>query len=134
MFGEINNKKLILISIAVSVIGIAVLYFLSLQKGPEKTQIDSLDSDSVGKVVSVYGTIVSKQKSKNGHLFLKISDGEKKTDVVIFANVMKFFESDSEFVTGKTILVKGLLEEYKGNLEIVPRKPDDVKFIGDNSE
>ncbi len=134
MLGEITNRKLAIISIVFSVIGLSALYFLSLQRGPEKTEVSELGTDSVGKIVSVYGTIVSKQKSKSGHMFLKISDGEKKTDVTIFSNVMKSFEDDSEFVKGRTISVKGTVDEYKGNLQIIPRKKSDIKFFGDGSE
>lgn len=134
MFGEFTNKKLIAISIVISVVGLAAIYLLSLLEGPKKTSITNLDLDSVGKFVSTYGVIVSKRKTNGGHLFLEISDGKKNTDVAIFSNLMKYFKNDYEFRTGRKILVKGVLDEYRGNLQIVPRKPEDIKFYGDDSE
>lgn len=39
--------------------------------------------------------------------------------------------TEEDFVKGSKISVAGLVDEYRGQLQVIPRKPDDLKILGE---
>ena len=99
----------------------------------KSTNIGEITSDSVGKSVSAVGTITYRSNHPAGHIFLTVADGNSKIEVPLFSGfVTKLEESgvdSSYFSKGTKIQVKGLVDQYKGSLQIIPRKVDDIKIL-----
>lgn len=81
----------------------------------------------VGTTVTVSGKIMSHNYHKDGHLFMTISDGTGSMRVTIFSDLASRINPDN-VAKSVTIRVTGNVDEYKGNLQIIPRSPNDVSF------
>ncbi|MEM5883088.1 MAG: OB-fold nucleic acid binding domain-containing protein [Candidatus Aenigmatarchaeota archaeon] len=76
------------------------------------------------------GKIVYANFHPSGHLFLTITDGKKKLQVPLFSSFMEKLKeriSEEELKEGRTISITGIVSEYKGELQIIPRKVEDIK-------
>ena len=66
-------------------------------------------------------------------MFLTIGDGKSKIEVPLFAGFVNSLSDNDisveDFRKGVTISVTGLVGEYKGQMQIVPRKPNDLKIL-----
>ena len=135
---EFQKNWIVSASAICSVLGIMLIYFASASIKPVEVQISDLSFDYVGKVATVSGTIVYKKEHPAGHIFLTLSDGENKLQVPIFYGVVKNLEgSDTtkEMLKYKTYLtVTGMVDEYNGELQIVPRNADDIEVNGINND
>ncbi|MGC9059458.1 MAG: exodeoxyribonuclease VII large subunit [Candidatus Aenigmatarchaeota archaeon] len=118
-------KKILIICLLIAILGISILYFLAKFSQAEYVPIENLDSTYIGKTVRTSGRIVSVTYSK-GNIFLTIYD-KKSIDVPIFSNVAKYLSYN--FKKGQKISVVGVVDEYKGKLQIVPKKTSDIKVI-----
>lgn len=108
-----QDKTLLKISIFTSIIGIVALYFIMQ---PSEIKIGDVNRDYIGKTVKVLGEVSSRYESKDGHVFLNIVDSSGKIKVVIFKNS----KVENNLEIGQNIEVSGKVEEYKGQLEIIP--------------
>ena len=65
-------------------------------------------------------------------MFLVISDDESDIQVPIFSSMMNDLKkeniTESDFKIDEIISVTGLVDEYRGQLQILPRKTSDIKF------
>ena len=116
-----------------SIAGLISLFFVAKTSVPQKSSLGEIDSSSVGKTVSITGRIVFKKVHPAGHIFLTISDGNARIQIPLFSGYLKNLErngiSSYDFKMGTTITVTGLVEEYKGNIQIIPRKVGDIKIL-----
>ncbi len=119
-------KVFLVINIIVAIIGLCLLFYASKNSQPAYISIKEIDSTYIGKTISTKGEIVYVSYNK-GHVFLKIREENSTIDVPIFSNIAKFL--DIELRKGETISVTGIVDEYKGKLQIIPRKTSDIKVI-----
>lgn len=126
-----SNKKFILIVCFLSsVLGLSLIYFAATKIEPKFLDIDQIDTDFLGKTVSTQGTVTSKYISKGGHVFLTISGNRAKIQVPLFSNFVKNLDFDPTIIKTKSeISITGTVDEYEGQLQIVPRKPSDLKIL-----
>ncbi len=131
---EFSRKHLLLVSAISSVTGLLFIYFASVNTNPIEIQISDLSFDYVGKIATVSGSIAYKKTHPAGHIFLTLSDGENKIQVPIFSGVARTLEENDlteKMLRYKTfITVTGTVDEYNGELQIVPRKAGDI-VMGD---
>ncbi len=131
---EFSKKHLLLVSAFSSVIGLLFIYFASVNTKPVEIQISDLSFDFVGKIATVSGSIIHKKTHPAGHIFLTLSDGENKIQVPIFSGVARSLDGNDlteEMLRYKTFLtVTGTVDEYNGELQIVPRKAGDIVVNG----
>ncbi|MCX6779873.1 MAG: lamin tail domain-containing protein [Candidatus Magasanikbacteria bacterium] len=88
----------------------------------EPTNLDDLDTQSVGALVKVEGDITSIKSN-----YLYIDDGNDET-IIYFrtgANINK-----QDLKVGDKLAVVGILEQTKSGLRISPRSEQDIKVIG----
>lgn len=109
-----QDKTLLKISIFTSIVGIVALYFIMQ---PSEIKIGDINRNHIGKTVKVLGEIGSKYENKNGHIFLKLADSSGQINVVIFNNT----KVERNLEVGQMIEISGEIEEYKGELEIIPK-------------
>ncbi len=111
-----KEEKLLKLSIGVSVIGLIGLFVLSQNISPTTLAIWQVDSQGVGKIIQVNGTITSMSTSKDGHTFMDIYDSTGSIGIVAFKSAKIDFTGISR---GMNVLVKGKISEYQGRLEII---------------
>ena len=88
--------------------------------------IETINTDMKDKIVVIEGNITNINKHKNGHLFLTVSDSTGEILVPIFADKQI---NHSLLITDKKYRFKGKVEEYEGNLEVIPEIQDDVVLL-----
>ncbi len=118
-------KKILIVCSLLAIFGIFLLYFIARFSQAEYVPIEKIDSTYIGKTIRTSGKIVAVTYSK-GNVFLTIYD-KKSLDVPIFSNVAKYLEYN--FKKGQEISVVGIVDEYKGKLQIIPRKASDIKVL-----
>lgn len=131
---KLSKRFLLLASLLVSLAGLVLIYIAAISLEPKQITISDITAEMEGRKVSTTGHLVEKREHKDGHLFLTIEDNKTKIQVPLFSDLMKKLNdvgiTKNDFTLGSTISVEGTLESYKGNLQIVPRKLDDVKILG----
>ena len=126
---------LVIISLLTSVIGLVFIYIAAINLEPKQIELKDINPELVGRSVSTTGEIVYRKTHDAGHLFLTISDGDTKIAVPLFAgflNTLKEVDlTEDDFEEGTEISVSGLVDEYQGQLQIIPRRVSDVKILSD---
>lgn len=130
---ELKKNILLIVCVLVSLAGLAFIYFSSANISPPETKISNIDSSLTGKLTSITGKIVYVRNHPSGHVFLELADSDSKIDVPIFASLMNQLKNNEitryDFKKGKTLRITGIVGEYNGQLQVVPRKAADVQFL-----
>ena len=87
------------------------------------TSIQSINKEMVGDSVRIVGEIINRKDHKDGHVFLTVKDTSGEILIPIFAD--KNINTDS-FVTGKQFQFAGTVDEFNGEMEIIPSKNEDI--------
>ena len=80
----------------------------------------------VGQQVTVYGRVGTTAKSKSGMNFLNFASSELSA-VCRSSDVSKFKPAPADAFRGKDIVLTGMLELYKGKLQIKLTQPEQIK-------
>ena len=136
---SIKKNKLVYISLVSSVVGLILIYFAARSVQAKPIPISDITFDMVGRSVKTTGFISYKSTHQDGHIFLTLSDEDySRIQVPLFAGYVSSFERNNkqrattdDLRRGSIIEVEGLVGEYRGQLQIVPRKPDDLKILYD---
>ena len=123
-----NDQILIKISIICSISGLALLYLASNFVEPALTQIEKIDQRDIGNSIKISGTILDVKLNPQGHVFLTIDDATGQIRASIFSPIAKKINSSLLFA-GNSIELSGTLDEYKGQLQIIPKNNRDIKLI-----
>jgi DNA/RNA endonuclease YhcR with UshA esterase domain len=127
-----KEEKLVLICLFTSLIGLILIYFAAINLKPIETKVSQINPTLLGKTVKTTGVIINKRSSKEGHIFLTISDNKSQIQVPLFYNFIKSLSETfdlNQLKVGRKISVVGTVDEYMGDLQIIPRKPEDIKLI-----
>jgi len=123
---------------AASLLGLALVYVAARSMQPAVTPIAEITFDLVGRPVLTSGFIVKRTNNVDGHIFLTIEDSDATLQVPLFASFVNAFEAGnsqkaklSELRKGSLVEVQGTVGEYRGALQVVPRKPDDLRILYD---
>ena len=123
-------SKLTLLSLAFSLIGLVLIYIAAINLQPTQAALSSIDASIVGRTVSTTGYITSARTSQ-GHLFLIISDNSTNLQVPLFAGYIQSTKLDADqFKVGKKVSVTGLVDQYQGQMQIIPQKSGDISVSG----
>lgn len=106
------------ISIICSLVGLALLFFLSKTIELKPTDISQITYEDIGKNVKVCGEVASKFVSKNNHVFLQVQDKNGIISIVIFNNTAKKLNLNLD---SKKVCITGTVDEYKEKLEIIAK-------------
>ncbi len=121
-----DEKTLRNIAIVCSISGLVILFVVSENLELQKTRIGEIGIDDIGKNVRICGIIDSKFVSKNGHVFLRLSDEISDISVVIFSDTVKNLErygtNANKLERNSEICVIGYIDEYEGEIEIIGKK------------
>jgi DNA/RNA endonuclease YhcR with UshA esterase domain len=124
-------SNLTMISLASSVVGLILIYIAAINLPPVHMPISSIDAGIVGRTASTTGYVTYSRTSAQGHLFLTISDNSNTLQVPLFAGYIQSAKIDTEqFKIGKKISVTGIVDQYQGQMQIVPQKLGDISVVG----
>ena len=112
----ISDKKLKIISLIISLVGIITIYAVSIFAGHAFVQIGTISTDDAGRHVVINGTITD-YRTSNGNMFFKIDDGTGKIQVVMFERIAR--NQNVALKENDMVLVEGQINIYKDELEIV---------------
>ena len=128
-----GKDPLLFLSLICSFIGLVLIYFAARNLQPKEMSISEITPELIGRTVTTHGIIVYKKVHPEGHVFLTISDNKTKIQVPLFAGYMKSLEERNltkrDFKVGEELIVSGLVDEYRGSLQIIPRKLNDVRIV-----
>lgn len=119
-----KEKGLLSISFLISTAGLLIIFAMGQYSAPCTTDIGSLDFDQVGYNVIVKGEVIDRNYHKDGHIFLTVKDNTGSIIVPIFSNLA--VEIGTRLDDCREVEVMGKLEEYRDNLEVIPREPGDI--------
>jgi len=122
-------KKFYSIAISISLVGILALYLIASTQKPQFKPISQITSEDIGKLVTTEGKIVYKKVHPNGHIFLTLKSNGKTIQLPLFKSFLqRTIFKHVYFKLGQRIKVTGVIDEYNGLLQIIPRKEADVKI------
>lgn len=118
-----KDKTLYKICIAISFIGILLLYTVTYVTAPSFVEIENIDNNHIGSNVRTRGEVVEKHITEEGHMFFDLEDGEHNIDVVIFeSHVESYSISPEEIPKNSYLEIEGEVDIYRDDLQIIPRK------------
>lgn len=129
---DFKGNFLKILCLSTSTLGLFLIYLAARNVQPQRIELEEINSQLIGKSVTVEGKIVYKKYHPAGHLFLSLSDGKQVIQVPIFSSLMEELTkkgfSVEDFSQDRKIKVTGLIGEYNGQLQIVPRKVEDISL------
>jgi DNA/RNA endonuclease YhcR with UshA esterase domain len=111
----ISDEVLLKIAVVVFLVGFSMLFFLTQQESGNVLSINQINENMIGEKVAVYGIAEDLQLGDNLMMVL-IGENNTKTKVVMFDT------QGINFKEGDTVVVRGEVSIYKGELEIVATK------------
>lgn len=116
-----EDGRVLAVSLGVSTAGLILLILMVLTKPP--LPISTITPEDIGSRVHVTGTIKDLYRNPDGHVFFILS-GEEDIKVVVFKDLAA---KNDCFYSGKKIILRGSVEEYMGELEVIPSKAADIQ-------
>ncbi|MBN1977331.1 MAG: OB-fold nucleic acid binding domain-containing protein, partial [Anaerolineae bacterium] len=100
---------------------------LSAAPPPEVVAVGALTAADVGRVVTLRGTLGEPEAFSSGVRF-PLDDGTGSIILLLWDNVYDDIPETGRLVSGAQVEVTGRVEEYRGDLEIVP-EADGVRIV-----
>jgi DNA/RNA endonuclease YhcR with UshA esterase domain len=125
-----KEEKVIAILLTMAILSLAVAYVTYFPNSFNKRGEQPLtDSTEVGETVTIEGTLYSKENTFNGnHLILQIDYNSDLLTVFIPEN-NGAMNIDSRIAVGDRLRIKGKVDEYKGEPEIIIENENDIKKL-----
>ncbi len=92
---------------------------------PARRDIASITPADVGAVVAVEGTVTRSEPFSQGHR-VWIDDGSGEILLLLWENIYGRVAGRERLTAGARVRAVGVVEEYRGTLEIIPQLPGDV--------
>ncbi|UCF08824.1 MAG: hypothetical protein JSW28_03795 [Thermoplasmata archaeon] len=127
----IEKPKLLLIVIIVSLTGILGIYFYAVSIESKTMSIADIGYDDLGSFVEVEGHIKEVDAQSGGDLLFALVDYDsgKTMDVRIDSGAAENLERQEKLIPGAKIRVSGLVEDYKGTLQIRVMSSEGIKLL-----
>lgn len=113
-------KKFCLIGV---LLGIILIYIISLNLNVLHVKISDISDDNIGDIVNVSGKI-TKVISSKGHTFFDLNDGTGKIKTVIWNDTLEYLEykniNTNKMREGSEIHMLANVEVFRGELELIP--------------
>ena len=117
-----DDSRLLIVSLLISTIGLIILIFVSAAQGP--MPISEITPENIGSNVVVEGVVSETFTSPERHLFFQLADATNAIKIVAFSDVAGGLTCVED---GAQIRVRGMVDEYRSELEIIVSKAADVK-------
>ena len=114
-----SNKQTTLLILFLAIIGLAGIYFAVINITPTELVIGSIEESMMGRIVKISGRIENIRKSRSGNLYWTVGDGSNITVPILDSKLKKITAK-----RGDGVEIIGLVTEYNGELEIMPKEID----------
>ncbi|MEM7819527.1 MAG: OB-fold nucleic acid binding domain-containing protein [Candidatus Aenigmatarchaeota archaeon] len=114
----ISDNSLIKISLTITLIGLIALFLIVHFIGPKEIEIGKINKDMIGQIVLLRANVES-YFSNDGHIFIDAKDSTGTIKVVMFENEAKNNPLVYYIEKNNTIEIRGKIQLYKNELEIV---------------
>ncbi len=105
----------------------ADLSILVAAPGPEEVAVGELSPADAGRVVVLRGVLGPAEPFSKGVKY-PLDDGTGTITLLLWDNVVQ--EAPSELGPGAEVRVAGQVQEYRGMLEVIPRRGSDLEVLG----
>ena len=122
----VTDEELRKLSLFFSIFGLIGVLVLAYFTTPIEVRLEEVTEEMLGKYVLVKGEVKRMKWSEDGHVFLTLGNENIRLKVVIFASRASKLKDLRELESGDSILVKGRVSEYRGELEVVA---EDIKKL-----
>jgi len=122
----VTDEELRKLSLFFSIFGLIGVLVLAYFTTPIEVRLEEVTEEMLGKYVLVKGEVKRMKWSEDGHIFLTLGNENTRLKVVIFASRASKLKDLRELESGDSILVKGRVSEYRGELEVVA---EDIKKL-----
>jgi len=113
-------RELVLLS---AVLGLVMIYAGVRLSEPERVETRNLTSGMVGSQVLLSGRVMDLYEHPDGHLFLQVGEENRTVSVPLFSSLRRGMRVEML----DWVEVRGRVKEWKGELEVVPGRPEDVR-------
>lgn len=126
--GKRDNDSYVMAALllALSAAGIAAIYFASERIEPMAVSVDGvaasgIDGPLVGRLVRVDAAVCNIRKSKSGTVYWSVADDAECGGSVLTVPVFDKKLQALGVAKGDALRITGTVDEYEGDLEIVPK-------------
>ena len=127
----LDNKKLLITVVSLALIGVLALFAYSTTIKPVQVELNNINNEHVGKIVTTNGTITSSRTLSDGSLSLKICDIDTLTEIIVFFPANAYEEWNGNLTPGTIIQVTGEVLLYQEEIEISIASAQDVIVISE---
>ncbi len=127
----IEKPKLLLLVMLISLSGIIGLYGYAVSIEAKTISIADLGAEDIGSLVEVEGYLKEVNAWDDGDLNLVLVDYDSGVtiDVNVDAEAVKNLKHQEKLIPGAKIQVNGLVEDYRGDLQINVRSSEGIKLL-----
>ena len=129
----LDNKKLLITVVSLALIGVLALFAYSTTIKPVQVELENINNDHVGKIVTTKGTITSSRALSDGSLALEIADLDTLTDIKIFFPSSSYKSWEGNLTPGTIIEVTGEVILYQEEIEISIASAQDVIIVSESA-
>jgi len=105
----------------------ADLSILVAAPGPEEVRVGDLSPADAGRVVLLHGVLGPAEPFSKGVKY-PLDDGTGTITLLLWENVLR--EAPAGLGPGAEVRLSGQVQEYRGALEIIPRRGSDLEVVG----
>jgi len=125
-FKDRSSYFMVALLLGLSVAGVAAIYFASERIEPLAVSVEGVaasgvDGPLVGRLVRVDAAVCGIRKSKSGTVYWSVADDAECAGSVLTVPVFDKKLKALSVAKGDTIGIIGTVDDYEGELEIVPK-------------
>ena len=114
-----KENAIIFALLILTVAGLSLIYYsISLTESAE-TEIANLENFPKGSLVKIAGEISKLSKSKTGNIYWTVDDGTGSITIPLLGSIADVYQ---DITKNSLVSVTGLVSEYNGELEIMPKE------------
>ena len=114
-----KENAIIFALLILTVAGLSLIYYsISLTESAE-TEIANLENFPKGSLVKIAGEISKLSKSKTGNIYWTVDDGTGSITIPLLGSIADVYR---DITKNSLVSVTGLVSEYNGELEIMPKE------------
>jgi DNA/RNA endonuclease YhcR with UshA esterase domain len=126
---ELGEKNIAILAATVAVLGLIFLFYFGQQIQPKQIAMASLASQPENSFVEVVGSIRS-ISSKSGSLLITLCEFSDCTTVFVPSSASDELRLNPYLLkSGNRIVVRGRVQVYKGEQELVPQGADGMELV-----
>jgi len=124
-----GDRGLVVLAAAIALLGLIFLYYYGQQIQPRQIDFSDLESQPLNSYVEVVGSIRG-VTSKSGSLLITFCDFADCITVFMPSSAADAMRLNPYLLkSGDRVVVRGRMQEYKGERELVPAGENGIEFV-----